>query len=83
TRQARSNLMAAYDAIIAQHIKQTHNVNKSQRDTPLYGVGQLVYSSTKNLSIPKGRARKLALEACLSFLINKREKTCKEGIIFI
>jgi hypothetical protein len=35
-RQARSNLMAAHDTIIEQHVKQTHNANKSRRDTPLY-----------------------------------------------
>jgi transposase InsO family protein len=59
-RQARYNLMAAHDAIIEQRVKQTHNANRARRDAPEYQEGQQVYLSTKNLSIPKGRSRKLA-----------------------
>jgi hypothetical protein len=57
--QARWNLMAAHDAIIERRVKQTHHANKLRKDAPSYEVGDLVFLSTKNISIPKGRARKL------------------------
>ncbi|KZT32162.1 hypothetical protein SISSUDRAFT_971594, partial [Sistotremastrum suecicum HHB10207 ss-3] len=58
-QQAQWNLLSAHDSIIASRILQSHQVNKKRTAAPPYQIGQLVYLSTKNLSLPKGRARKL------------------------
>ena len=57
--QAKWDLMAAHDAIIANHIQQTFHANKKCHASDLYHVGDHVYLSTQNLTLPKGRARKL------------------------
>jgi len=49
----------ALDAIIESCVIQTHHTNKKRKDPPTLDVGELVYLSTKNLTLPKGRARKL------------------------
>jgi len=49
----------ALDAIIESRMIQTHHANKKRKDPPTLDVGELVYLSTKNLILPKGRARKL------------------------
>ncbi|TFY51530.1 hypothetical protein EVJ58_g10514 [Rhodofomes roseus] len=51
-------LMAAHDSIIAARVKQTRNANRHRRPAP-FVQGDLVYLSTKNLSLPRGLARKL------------------------
>jgi hypothetical protein len=51
--------MATHDAIIANHVVQTHQANKLCREGTEYQVGDLIYLSTENLSLPKGRAKKL------------------------
>ncbi|KZV91215.1 hypothetical protein EXIGLDRAFT_569724, partial [Exidia glandulosa HHB12029] len=56
---ARRNLSAAHDHIIAARTFQTHYANKRRRIEPVLAVGDKVYLSTKNLSMPKGRARSL------------------------
>jgi hypothetical protein len=56
---AKSNLMAAHDAIIASRIAHTHHANKGRRSEASITSGDLVYLSTKDLNLPKGRARKL------------------------
>ena len=53
-RQARDNLAMALDAIIESHVIQTHHANKKRKDPPTLDVGELVYLSTKNLTLPKG-----------------------------
>jgi hypothetical protein len=58
-QQARTNLLAAHDAIIESHISQTLHANKKHRVSPGYQRGDKVYLSTKNLTLPRGRARKL------------------------
>jgi len=58
-RQAWDNLAMALDAIIENHVIQTHHTNKKRKDPLTLDVGELVYLSTKNLTLPKGRARKL------------------------
>ncbi len=58
-QQALWNLMAAHDAIIEQRVMQTHHANRLRRKGEEYNVGDKVYLSTKNLSLPKGRAKKL------------------------
>ena len=52
-------IMSAHDAIIASRIQNTVQSNK-KRAPAAYKEGDLVYLSTKNISLPKGRARKLA-----------------------
>ena len=40
-------------------VQQTFNANKKHHASDLYHVGDHVYLSTQNLTLPKGRARKL------------------------
>ena len=58
---ARQNLALAHDAIIESRVRQMHNTNKNRRDDDQFAVGDLVYMSTSDLSLPKGRATKLLL----------------------
>lgn len=58
-QQARQNLSEAFDAIIESRVRQTIQANRSRSDAPAYQVDDLVYLSTKNLLLPKGRVRKL------------------------
>ena len=58
TLQAKWDLMTAHDAIIANHVQQTFHTNKKHCASDKYHVGDHVYSSTQNLTLPKGRARK-------------------------
>ena len=51
--------MAAHDVIIVNRVQQTFHTNKKRQASALYHVGDHVYLSTKNLTLPKGRARKL------------------------
>ncbi|KAL1938573.1 hypothetical protein VTO73DRAFT_11596 [Trametes versicolor] len=59
--RARMNLEQAHDAILQSRVAMTHHANRLRTDeaTP-FRVGDLVYLSTKNLALPKNRARKLA-----------------------
>jgi hypothetical protein len=52
-------IMSAHDAIITARVKQTRLANNRRRAAP-FVLGDLVYLSTQNISLPKGRARKLA-----------------------
>ncbi|TFY69679.1 hypothetical protein EVJ58_g270 [Rhodofomes roseus] len=54
-------IMAAHDSIIAARVKQTRDANRRRRPAP-FVTGDLVYLSTKNISLPRGLARKLALK---------------------
>ena len=56
---ALQNLAEAHNVIIELRVFQTHLANKSRREEPKISAGDLVYLSTKNLNLPKGRARKL------------------------
>jgi hypothetical protein len=58
-QQAQTNLLAAHDTIIESRISQTFHANKKCQESPGYWRGDKVYLSTKNLTLPKGRARKL------------------------
>ena len=51
--------MLAHDAIIEAQVNQTHHANKRRREEPEFEKGSYVYLSTKNLNLPKGRAKKL------------------------
>ncbi|EPT04441.1 hypothetical protein FOMPIDRAFT_19471, partial [Fomitopsis schrenkii] len=54
-------VMTAHDSIIAARVKQTRDANRRRRPSP-FVEGDLVYVSTKNISLPRGLARKLALK---------------------
>lgn len=51
-------VMEAHDAILEGQVKQTRHANKKHQPT-LFKLGDLTYVSTKNMSLPKGQARKL------------------------
>ena len=57
--QVKWDLMVAHDAIIANRVQQTFHANKKRHASDIYHVGDHVYLSTQNLTLPKGRARKL------------------------
>ena len=57
--QAKWDPMAAHDAIIMNHVQQTFHANKKRCTSELYHAGDHVYLSTQNLTLPKGRVRKL------------------------
>jgi hypothetical protein len=57
--QALQNLAEAHDSIIKARVFQTRNTNTHRGKEPTISPGDLVYLSTKNLNLPKGRARKL------------------------
>lgn len=57
--RVKSAIMSAHDSIIAARTKQTRDANRRRRPAP-FEEQDLVYISTKNISLPKGLARKLA-----------------------
>ena len=71
-------IMSAHDAIIASRIQQTTQANR-KRQPATFAEGDLVYLSTKNISLPKGRARKLAPKYLGPFPITK---VIKEGATY-
>jgi hypothetical protein len=56
---ALCNMAVVYDSIIAERVFQRHHVNKHRHGEPDIRQGELVYLSTKNLALSKGRASKL------------------------
>lgn len=71
-------IMSAHDAIIASRIQHTIQANR-KRIQAKFKEGDLVYLSTKNISMPKGRARKLAPKYLGPFPITK---VVKEGATY-
>jgi transposase InsO family protein len=57
--KALTNLAIAHDSIIASRSFQTHYANRHRTAEEPLKEGDLVYLSTKNLKLPKGRAHKL------------------------
>jgi hypothetical protein len=57
--RARQCLSEAHDSIIAARVSQTFHANKRRREEQLYNPGDRVWLSTENLTMPKGRVRKL------------------------
>ena len=57
--QALENLAMVHDTIIESRIAQTYHTNKRKGVAPKFEVGDLIYLSTQNLSMPKGHTRKL------------------------
>ncbi len=66
----KTALMAAHDCILVARVKQTRDANRHRRSSPL-AKGDLVYLSTKNISLPKGLARKLAPKYIGPYLISR------------
>ncbi|VDB95766.1 unnamed protein product [Peniophora sp. CBMAI 1063] len=58
-QNALRNLAHAHDAIIESRVNQTSWANKHRSPEMPFEEGDLVYISTENLNMPKGRARKL------------------------
>ena len=52
--QVLDNLAMAHNTIIESRIRQTYHTNKRKGIMPMFKIGDLVYLSTKNLSMPKG-----------------------------
>ena len=69
--QAKWDLMAAHDAIIANRVQQTFHTNKKCCTSDLYHVGDHMYLSTQNLTLPKGRARKLVPKYIVPYKVVK------------
>jgi hypothetical protein len=59
-QQALQNVAAVHEAIIASRVFQRHYANARRRQEPTIKQGDLVYLATKDLSLPKGQASKLA-----------------------
>ena len=57
--QEKWDLMVAHDTIVANHIQQMFHANQKHCASDLYHVGDHMYLSTQNLTLPKGRASKL------------------------
>ena len=55
-QQAVWNLLDVHDAILEHRIEKTHYSNKHCKPGIEYQINDLVYQSTKNLTLPKHRA---------------------------
>ena len=53
-QQVLNNLAMAHDAIIESKIRQMYHANNRKGIMPKFKIRDLVYLSTKNLSMPKG-----------------------------
>lgn len=58
-QRMKDAILTAHDAILEARVKQTRLANRHRKESP-FVKGDLVYLSTKNISLPKGRARKLS-----------------------
>jgi hypothetical protein len=58
-QQARWSLMAAHDAILEHCVDQMFHANWKCCESEIYVVDNHMYLSMQNLTLPKGRARKL------------------------
>ena len=58
-QQALWNLLDAHNAILEHRVAQTHYSNKHLNPSVQYHPNNMVYLLMKNLTLPKGRARKL------------------------
>ena len=59
TQQAVWNVLDVHDTILEHRIEQMHNSDKHCKPGIKYQINDLVYLSTKNLTLLKHRARKL------------------------
>ena len=51
--------MNAHDVLIEHHVIQAFQANEKHQNSDIYVVGDHIYLSTQNLTLPKGRVRKL------------------------
>ena len=77
-KKMKLGIMSAHDSIIVARVVHTVQANRKQIAVT-YKVGDTVYLSTKNISLPKGRARKLAPKYLGSFAVSK---VMKEGATY-
>jgi hypothetical protein len=63
--------MAAYEAILEYHVDQTFHANRKCHESEIYAVDDRVYLSTQNLTLLKGRARKLVPQYIGPYRITK------------
>ena len=59
--KALQNMMDAHGSIIESRVTQKHYADKRRSEEPSLKIDSLVYLSTRNLSLPRGRASKLLL----------------------
>lgn len=57
-QKLKDAIMSAHDSILQARVKQTRQANRHRKASP-FEIGDLVYISTKNMNLPKQRARKL------------------------
>jgi hypothetical protein len=57
-QKMKAAIISMHDVILDSRVKQTQSANRHRRPAP-FAAGDMVYISTKNISFPKGRARKL------------------------
>lgn len=57
-QRLKNAILEAHDNILDTRIKQTRDANRRRRQVP-FKLDDLVYVSTKNITLPKGTARKL------------------------
>ena len=58
-QKMKNAVMAVHNSILTAQVKQTHDANRHHCPAP-FKLGDLIYVSTKNMSLPKGYACKLA-----------------------
>ena len=73
-------VMSIHDVIIASQVENTVQANW-KRGIADYKAGDLMYLSTKNISLPKGIAQKLTLKYLRPFTTMK-VLNLKEGVIY-
>ena len=57
-QKVKDAILQAHDAILQARVKQTRHANRRRRASP-FELNDLVYVSTKNMNLPRQRARKL------------------------
>ena len=77
-KKMKLGIMSAHDSIIVARVVHTVQANHKQTAVTCK-VGDMVYLSTKNISLPKGRARKLAPKYLGPFAVSK---VLKEGATY-
>jgi len=73
--RALTNVAAAHDSIIESRTFQTFYANEKRGEDPILNKGDLVYLSTKNLNMPKGRAAKLCPKYIGPYKVEKADPT--------
>jgi hypothetical protein len=71
TQNAIRNMAIAHDALIEARVFQKIYADKKRRSEPEIKEGDMVYLSTKNISMPKGRASKLVLRYVGPYKVTK------------